>query len=493
MRTARILYIISETISLLLLLLIMVLLYYHIKNNIKKDFLKNRVYQIEHTSGMLDSFMLEKKAVFEKFCAIGNKGEAVKLLHDFSDIYTLDKNLQVKEVILKGPGSGIKKGHDYSSNGLAPFFRSIDSSEIRNSGMFISPENGSISVYIGAKKGNTVFAGRVPLSKLSMDFAIYSGSRNDIIIFASPEGQVLGASRKSITIKTLPRQTGETIFLDKEYFITQKFNRSIDGMIVLLTPVSAVFRPVAVTKKYIAYFAGILLAFMAARLMLLFRVIILPFEKFMLMLTNFGVNSRLEEHHSLFFRIREFDTLYKAFAEKTRQVRDSIIQLKDNEKELDSMRHYLKSIIDSMPSIIVSVDMNARVNEWNKAAEEFTGITAENAAGKPIWHTIPELGKYSDAFYEVLSRNELREFKKQQFIRKDKTYMDITIFPIIGLEAVAAAIRMDDITMIEKAEKKLRQAQKMEIISTLTTGLAHDFNNVLGGILGAASIMKKKD
>jgi len=32
--------------------------------------------------------------------------------------------------------------------------------------------------------------------------------------------------------------------------------------------------------------------------------------------------------------------------------------------------------------------------------------------------------------------------------------------------------------------------QKMEIIGALAGGLAHDFNNVLSGILGTASLMK---
>ncbi len=69
-----------------------------------------------------------------------------------------------------------------------------------------------------------------------------------------------------------------------------------------------------------------------------------------------------------------------------------------------------------------------------------------------------------------------------------------TEIPVTGTQETRelGLILQNMIKSIRKTGDQLRQAQKMETVGTLAGGLAHDFNNMLGGIVGTLSLMQNR-
>lgn len=167
-----------------------------------------------------------------------------------------------------------------------------------------------------------------------------------------------------------------------------------------------------------------------------------------------------------------------------------ITDRKRAEQELLTTRNYLKNVFNSMPSMLISVNPEGTITQWNTAAEKYTGIPAMEAISKKVWDVVPFLKKYERNFRHVISNQLQEEFLKQQVMGNEKKYLNISMYPLIFNGTNGAVIRVDDVTELEKKDAQLRQAQKMETVGNLAGGLAHDFNNVLGGIMGTVSLLK---
>lgn len=197
---------------------------------------------------------------------------------------------------------------------------------------------------------------------------------------------------------------------------------------------------------------------------------------------------------------RARDKIEKAYGEVEKRVEERTLELKQEiserllaEQEIRHLRNYLKDIIDSMPSIIVGVDSQGLVNQWNNKAEAVTGVSSKNALGRSFPVLFPHLaGEEKKIIQAIKEQRTLVDKKFQTEEMGNVLYWDIACYPLVGNGVKGAVIRLDDVTEYERKESQFRQAQKMETVGTLAGGFAHDFNNVLGGIVGTLSLMKYK-
>ncbi|MFH2058977.1 MAG: ATP-binding protein [Pseudomonadota bacterium] len=166
------------------------------------------------------------------------------------------------------------------------------------------------------------------------------------------------------------------------------------------------------------------------------------------------------------------------------------IERKQSFDELDMIKNYLTNIINSMPSILVGVDKNMRITQWNLQAELETGVKAADAKAQNLIDVFPRLSNLSEQIKESIQYRKIRTRLKQEYNRdQEKRYEDIIIYPLVSNGVEGAVIRIDDITEQVRMEEMVTQSEKMLSIGGFAAGMAHELNNPLSGMMQNAQVV----
>ena len=181
-------------------------------------------------------------------------------------------------------------------------------------------------------------------------------------------------------------------------------------------------------------------------------------------------------------------------------VRD-ITERKRTEEESQRERAFLDRLVEAAPEGIAITDAQGRVMRVNVEFVRMFGYGADEAVGQYLDDLVapPERREEAKALTRSAAQGE-QSLVETVRCRKDGTLLDVSLIvaPILvaGKQEAGYGIYRD-ITKRKKAEKEkdilqaeLVQSRKMEAIGQLAGGVAHDFNNMLTGILGNVAIMR---
>jgi PAS domain S-box-containing protein len=156
---------------------------------------------------------------------------------------------------------------------------------------------------------------------------------------------------------------------------------------------------------------------------------------------------------------------------------------------LQQLNALLIEAFESARDGVMIGDLQGRILHANRALENMFGYARQEMLGQT-----PQLFQVGDEPPEFLGSVLSRNSWQGELInkRKDGSLVDtsLTLSPILDnhgrLTHVVGIYR--DISERRQMERQLFQAQKMQSVGTLAGGIAHEFNNLLAGIQGYATL-----
>jgi PAS domain S-box-containing protein len=161
--------------------------------------------------------------------------------------------------------------------------------------------------------------------------------------------------------------------------------------------------------------------------------------------------------------------------------------------QLRLLQGFMQKLINASPYAVISINEDSLINTWNLSAERILKVPFAEAFGKNLFSILPLFDHYRDTINEVMI------LKKTVYLSDEKIFIgeedfivaNLTLYPVTTDQS-GAVIHIEDVSELKKLESTLLQAQKMESLGVLTSSIIHDFNNVLSGILGYASLLERK-
>lgn len=147
--------------------------------------------------------------------------------------------------------------------------------------------------------------------------------------------------------------------------------------------------------------------------------------------------------------------------------------------QLRSSESYIKDILTSMPLMLVGLNKDGRVTQWNRRVEELSGVSSEQALGKTLWEAYPTMTVVPEHIQQAIEQNKTIHLKQSM---RSLSHFDITIYPLQGEDA-GVVILVDDVSKQKTAENMLIHNDKMSFMGELASTMAHDINVPLQAIL----------
>jgi len=177
---------------------------------------------------------------------------------------------------------------------------------------------------------------------------------------------------------------------------------------------------------------------------------------------------------------------------------DDISNRKQVEKTLHRQRKEQKQILDSISDAILLLDNELNIVSYNSSSGDMFGYSSDTLTNKSLQSLIPASSSNNIRFYNEFLERTINPENSEDTIEVTGVHANGSRFPLrVSVSDLAAnddnttrlVVTCHDLRREKQQEEQLRRTQKMDALGKLTGGIAHDYNNMLGVIVGYTKLL----
>ena len=150
---------------------------------------------------------------------------------------------------------------------------------------------------------------------------------------------------------------------------------------------------------------------------------------------------------------------------------------------------YITSILRSMPLMLIGLNKEGEITQWNSRAEEISGLSEKTVLGKNLWEAYPTMTVTPAQIKKAQDEDKTLTIKYSQ---RGQYHFDITIYPLHDQRDTGVVILVDDVTQRVQSENMLIQRDKMSSMGEMAAIMAHDINIPLQAILKDVQTVRRE-
>lgn len=199
---------------------------------------------------------------------------------------------------------------------------------------------------------------------------------------------------------------------------------------------------------------------------------------------NFGGTAK-EYFYNIFANITAFYLIAFLSGSLSERLRKTAKSLEEKNIVVNDLQTFSRDMVESMPSGVLTINMERRIITFNTSAQKITQYTYEEVAGKAPEEIFPFLVKVETEF----------ERREGEIYRKGEKIIIGIRFSILrnsSGEPIGQIGVFQDLTELKAMEAEIRRSMKWASIGELSASIAHELRNPLASLKASIEMLREK-